>query len=97
MGLLVVGNIPSQVKDVIIAEVGCLAAKRGWTIACYLSAQRCAVDCTVVEVTLQALQDTYGVRDIGASKRPMNTGSCCSRTELRTVSDRTSCQIAHGS
>ena len=56
MGHLIVGNISGNAVDVIVGEVGCLAANGGRAIACDGSWQRGSIDSTVVEVTLQALQ-----------------------------------------
>ena len=56
MSHLVVGNIHCQAVNVIIGEVGSLASNRSRAVASDRRWQRGAVDSTVVEVTLQALQ-----------------------------------------
>ncbi len=56
MSHLVVGNIHGQAVNVIIGEVGSLAANRSRAVASNGRWQRGAVDSTVVELTLQALQ-----------------------------------------
>ncbi len=56
MSHLVVGNIHGQAVNVIVGEVGSLASNRSRAVASDRRWQRGAVDSTVVEVTLQALQ-----------------------------------------
>ncbi len=56
MSHLIVGNIHDQAVNVIIGEVGSLAPNRSRAVAGNRRWQRGAIDSTVVEVTLQALQ-----------------------------------------
>ncbi len=56
MGHLVVGNLHDQAEDVVVGEVGCLAANGGRAVASKGIRQRGAKDSAVVELTLQALQ-----------------------------------------
>lgn len=56
MGHLVVGNIHGKAVDVVIGEIGCLAANWGRAIACDGNWQRGTIDSAVIELPLQALQ-----------------------------------------
>ena len=56
MSHLIVGHIHGQAVNVSIGEVGSLASNRSRAVASDRCWQRGAIDSTVVELTLQALQ-----------------------------------------